>query len=309
MKRFAVTGATSSIGVHLIEKLLENNCFVYAIIRPNSNKAYRLNNHENLKVIELEMDEYYNLDKYIAEKIDGVYHLSWYGGRGLLRNDNIIHFKNYIDSIYIMISSIKLGAKIFIGTGSQAEYGTCIGKVEEDYIPNPITEYGKYKLKAFKTLSNLAKENNIKFIWTRIFSVYGKYDYEGTLVMSALKKLSNNEDLQLTECKQNWDFINVEDVANAMYMLGTYDCDDGIYNIASGKIKQLKDFVLDMKRITNSCSNLEFGAIEYGFEGVVSLEPSINKLKSNLDWSCKINFEDGIMSLLHAIQQEGYISE
>lgn len=307
MRIFAVTGATSFIGIHLIENLLENGCFVYAIIRPKSTKLNRLTLHDNLKIIELEMDAYDKLDSYINEKIDGIFHLAWEGARIPYRDDKILQLKNYESSICIMKSAIRLGVQIFIGSGSQAEYGKCIGKISEDYVTDPTTEYGKYKLKTYRTLSALSKENNIKFKWTRIFSVYGRYDYEGTLVMSALKKLSRNEDMQLTECKQSWDFIHVEDAARAMYMLGINHCDDGVYNIASGEVRQLKDFVMDMKKIVNSCSKLEFGAISYGPEGMVSFEPSISKLKKNLDWECKVNFEEGIFNLFQILKQEGQI--
>lgn len=303
MDKYVVTGATGLIGTQLVSKLLENDCFVYAIIRPESINKNRIIQHDNLQIIELGIEDYCLLYKYIPVSVDGIFHLAWEGGRGSSRNDKDIQYKNYICSIDLMISAIKLGVNVFIGSGSQAEYGKCTGKIDENYTTSPITEYGKYKLKTYETLKNLSQENNIKFIWPRIFSVYGKYDFDNTLIMSSLKKLSKNENLQLTECRQDWDFIHVKDAVDALYLLGLSNCIAGIYNIASGYSRPLREFVIDLKRITNSSSKLDFGAIEYGSEGIVSFNPSVLKLKTNTTWTCNISFEEGILELYQYIIQ------
>jgi len=121
--------------------------------------------------------------------------------------------------------------------------------------------------------------------------------------MSTLKKLILNENIQLTECKQLWDFIHVTDAARALYQLGLYQIDalkycGDLYNIASGESKQLMEFVQEMKQIVHSSSKLEFGAIPYGLEGIVSRNPSVDKLKNCINWSCQISFKDGILELI-----------
>lgn len=302
MKNIIVTGATSFIGVHLIKEYLKNNCKVIAIVRPNSKNLSRLPKSEFLKVVELPMEKIEDISKkFSSGQIDIFYHLAWEGARVPHRDDAVLQNNNYDCAVKAMNVAKKLGCRVFIGSGSQAEYGKCVGKIDENYETKPTTEYGKAKLKAYETLKSMAKENNIKFIWTRIFSVYGIYDYSGTLVMSALDKMKKNESMPLTKCTQNWDFIHVEDVAKVMYLLGNTYCMDGVYNIASGKSKQLKEFVLDIKRICGSKSELQFGIVPYGSEGIVSFEPIVDKLKNNLNWSCEIEFEDGIKKIVEFI--------
>lgn len=303
MKNVLVTGATSFIGVHLINECLKNNCRVIAVVRPNSKKLSRLPNSSSVKVIELEMEKIEEVvNKIESKKIDIFFHLAWEGTRVPHRDDAILQNKNYECAIKAVNTAKQLGCSTFIGSGSQAEYGKCTGKIDEDYETNPTTEYGKAKLKAYVTLKLLAQESNIKLIWTRIFSVYGIYDYQGTLIMSALDKMRKNENIKLTECNQRWNFIYVEDVARIMYLLANTSCADGIYNIASGESKQLKEFVIDMKMISNSKSELQFGAIPYNSEGVVSFEPIIDKLKQNLNYSCKVRFKEGIEKILDNIE-------
>lgn len=308
MKNAIITGATSFIGVHLINELLINDYYVTAVVRPNSHNINRLPTNKRITVIELDTNDIKLLPNKVKDaQYEVFYHLSWDGVRATYRDDILLQLNNYNNSIKAMQTANILKCNVFVGSGSQAEYGKCLGKITEEYIPNPLTEYGKAKLNTYEKLKSISENMNIKFIWTRLFSVYGIYDHEKTLVMSALKKLLNNEDLELTECNQRWDYIQVEDVARAMYLLGTSDCESGIYNIASGNSKQLKEFVIDIKRITNSKSQLKFGAINYGSEGVISLEPAIDKLKRNIDWSCKVSFDDGITKLSKYLIQEGYL--
>lgn len=299
MKNVIVTGATSFIGIHLIEEYLNYNCAVIAVVRPNSKNLDRLPESKLLMVIEAGMED---IEKVIEEigskKIDIFYHLAWEGARVPFRDDAILQNDNYMFAINAMKVAKKLGCNTFIGAGSQAEYGNCIGKIDENYPAKPITEYGRAKLKTYERLKIMAQENNMKFIWTRIFSVYGVYDYKGTLVMSALDKMKKNETMQLTQCIQNWDFIYVEDVARAMYLLANTSCMEGIYNIASGENRQLKDFVMEMKEICKSNSLLQFGVIPYNSEGVVRFEPIVDKLKQNLGWTCEMKFKDGIEKIL-----------
>lgn len=294
-----ITGATSFIGVHLINEYLKSDFNVIAIARPNSKNLNRLPKSDSLTIIEIDMSEIEKItEKIKLKKADIFYHLAWNGTRLPYRNDAVIQEKNYYAAINAMKAAKLLECDIFIGSGSQAEYGKCIGKISETHSSKPINEYGKAKLKAYETLKQIAAENNIKFIWARIFSVYGIYDYEKTLVMSTFYKMMKNENIQLTRCEQMWDFIYVEDLARAMYLLANTSCADGIYNIASGESKRLKEFLIDMKNVCKSKSKLQFGAIPYNNEMVISFEPLVDKLKHNTGWECNVKFKEGIKRIL-----------
>ena len=302
MKNVIVTGATSFIGVHIIKEYLKNNCAVIAVIRPNSKNLDRLPKNNLLTVLEISMEKIERLIEEIEnKKIDIFYHLAWDGVRVPYRDDAKLQNENYKCAINALKVAIRLGCDTFIGAGSQAEYGKCVGKINESYPAKPITEYGKAKLKTYQTLRKMTKESSIKFIWARIFSVYGIYDYKGTLVMSTLAKMKRNESIQLTKCVQSWDFIYVEDLAQAMYLLANTSCMDGIYNIASGESRQLKEFVIDMKDICKLNSELLFGTIPYSNEGVITCEPIVYKLKQNIQWYCNVNFKEGIKRILEYI--------
>ena len=294
--KVVITGATSFIGVHLIHEWLKEECEIFAVVRLNSSNIKHIPIDDRIHIVEKEMNEYYTL----SDSIDGAdyfYHLAWEGARTPYRDDKNMQENNYKCTLDAFDSAVKMGCKFFLGSGSQAEYGRTNGLVDENYPCNPNTEYGKEKLHAYTSLTQKSKETGIRFIWTRIFSIYGKYDYPKTLIMSAIDKMKRNEPIEMTPCTQLWDYLNVEDAARAMKCFALSDCESGIYNIASGDYKPLKEFVEEIKRVLNSDSALQFGAVPYGANGTVNLTPDVKKIKNALGWNAEIIFEDGIRKM------------
>lgn len=298
MKTLVITGATSFIGLNLLNHLL-NDYKIIAVIRPNGKKFEKLPVNVNLSVMELNLEEYDKLSLSITENIYGFIHLAWNGTRGTDRRNIEMQKLNYKFSISALHSAAKLNAKIFMSAGSQAEYGLQNNIITENTVPKPVTAYGKSKLKFYEYGIEFCKNNNIKFVEPRFFSLYGAGDYKGTLIMSMLAKMLKNEPCDLTDCTQKWNFLNIKDaVAGMKILLENEQVESGAYNFASNDTRELKSFLLEMKNITNSKSKLNFGAIPHNDSGKYGINPDISKLL-NTGWQPKINFEDGIREILY----------
>lgn len=296
MKRIVVTGATGFIGIHLIKEWLKEDTEIFAVVRSSSRNIERIPKNSRVHIIDCEMSNYNLLsDKIITA--DFFYHLAWEGARAPYRYDKELQKNNYEYSVLAMDAAKKLKCTFFLGSGSQAEYGSTNGIVDEEYPCNPNTAYGKEKLHACTKLWKIADEAKIKFIWTRIFSIYGVYDHNNTLIMDSLYKMKKNETIEMTEATQLWDYLYVEDAAKAMKLFAIKDCESGIYNIASGDHKPLKQFVQLMKVVIRSESKLKFGVISYGVNGLVNLTPNSEKVKKFLGWKPEVTFEEGIKRL------------
>lgn len=306
MRKIIVTGATGFIGVHLVCHLLKKGYIVYAVVRPASRNLKRLPKHSRLKVIELDSDKIERLPDHV-KNADAFYHLAWEGIRVPYRDDFSLQRKNYKNALKAINAAIQMKCNIFIGTGSQAEYGVTNGPVDEKYPCHPVSFYGKEKLRACHELEKTAKENRIRFIWLRIFSVYGRYDSANSLIMSSINKMRINAVLELTECKQNWDYIYVGDVAEAMVRFLEKKCPDGVYNVASGQIYPLRDYVEKLYAILKSRSIIKYGVLPYGENGVVSLEPVVDKINQELGWKAETPFELGVWKILN--EDEDYLNE
>ena len=299
MKSVIVTGATSFIGVHLVNLLLIKGYFVYAVVRPNSNNLLRLRSNPNLKIVPLDLSEIMQLANYVDVSVDCFYHLAWEGVRAHNRDDFGRQQNNYKCAIKAIKIAAKIGCKAFVGAGSQAEYGAVKGIITENCNESPSSMYGKAKLQTFREGFLTSKNVGMRFLWPRIFSVYGPFDFDSTLIMSCISRMQKNESIDLTKCSQLWDFLYVEDAVSALVKLGESEKLEGVYNIASGIALPLRDYVITMKEIFSSQSILNFGEIEVSAERLISIAPSIDKIKTDTDWHPWVSFEEGINKMVN----------
>ena len=71
----------------------------------------------------------------------------------------------------------------------------------------------------------------------------------------------------------------------------------GIYNFGSGHSAPLKDYVEKMMQVTQSKSELHYGAVPYPKTGIVHVNPDVQKLMA-MGWKPKVNFSEGINRIL-----------
>ena len=79
MKNIIVTGATSMIGVALIQAALQDGGLerVYAVVRPETQRLCRLPQDKRIEVIACEQQDYDRLPALMHETCDVLYHLAW----------------------------------------------------------------------------------------------------------------------------------------------------------------------------------------------------------------------------------------
>ena len=299
MMTIVITGATSFIGVHLLHQLYSDGHEIYVVAREGSSHLVRLKEFPKVKIVYCILTNMEALKELLPEKIDLFYHLAWEGARRPYRDDEAMQQNNYEAALTVYNIARDKGCRKFIGVGSQAEYGKTIGLISENYPTQPGTMYGKYKLKAGQELLQKGELDGVAVIWPRIFSVYGHFDNPETLIMTALQKFRKNETLAMTEGVQNWNYLYVKDIARMLTLLGLTDCETGIYNFASRDNRSLREYILELKELTHSDSILDFGAVPYGSEGVVSFQPDISKFKRNFPSFSFSTFKEGVQELLN----------
>lgn len=276
--RVIITGATSFIGKALVRLLTGRGDEVIAVGRREDsiftkNVAYR----------SLQMADYRNL---AADcEADVFINLAWAGTGHDGRYDREIQISNIRNSLDAMKTAKRLGCRVFIESGSQAEYGLTHGITTEKSECNPDSEYGKAKLQLQQQAFELSKKLGISYIHLRIFSLIGEEDHEWTLVMSAVEAMLHGRPINLTECMQSWNFLYVEDAAKmiveiARHYLAIRSYRQAIYNIASVDTRPLKEFVEEIKRLTESESVCNYGAVDRLHP--VSLNPSIEAYLSDI---------------------------
>lgn len=310
MERVIITGATSMIGVALINECLKNNVEVIAISRVGSKNLNRIPISPLIRIIECDLNKIKDLENLIKDKVDCFYHFAWEYTSKKERNNSILQNENIKLTLECISIAKILGCISFVGAGSQAEYGRVDKEKISPITPcNPEIAYGIAKYSAGKLGALLAKELKIRYSWVRIFSVYGIYDNDETLISALIKKMLKNEKIELTKGEQNWDYLFSEDAGRAFYNIGKSEKEQSVYCLGSGETKKIYEYVKLIKKTINSTSEIQLGAIPYTNNQVMNLCADISTLTENTKFIPSNNFENGILKTITWIKntQKGKI--
>lgn len=295
---FFITGASSFIGVELCRYLSDKGHSVIAMSRRDNEHLEEIKKDGHLQVFRADMQSLFDKAKGISA--DVFIHLAWAGTTHEDRNNPAIHEENVRLSLECVKLAKQMGCQLYVDAGSQAEYGIVPGFLTEDTLCNPITAYGKGKLKMYQESGILTKELGLKYMHLRILSVYGENDHDETLIKSSLRKLKANEPIVMRSGGQKWNYVYVKDAARQIAELSIHALNDKcfnqeVYNIASNDTRKLHDFLISMKKIIGSASKLSFGG--YNPEKDVNLNPDTKKTSAIVVPLTEWQFEE-IMNLI-----------
>jgi nucleoside-diphosphate-sugar epimerase len=124
MKKIVITGATGMIGSAIIRQALENDIEVLCIVRKDTNRFGNIPKSEKIKILFADLSEYAFLDT--SEKYDVFFHLAWDKTFGTSRDDVDIQLQNIQFTLDAVRLAQRLGCSVFVGAGSQAEYGVVL---------------------------------------------------------------------------------------------------------------------------------------------------------------------------------------
>lgn len=282
------------IGAALIKECIKKGIEVYAVIRASSGKKMRLPESEKLHMVDCSLEELEALPQKITEKCDTFYHIAW-GNTGENRNSSTeLQSRNIAYTLAAVKTAYALGCRRFIGAGSQAEYGPMdVDKISPDSPVNPTTPYGAAKLASGQLARMLCKELGMECIWPRIFSVYGIYEKETTMVASGLRKMLAGEKTSFTPALQRWDYLFSADAGRAYYLIGEKGKDGAVYCVGSGKAALLKDYIEIMAELTGA-EETGIGARPYPEGAVMNLCADISSLTADTGFVPEYTFREGI---------------
>lgn len=294
MKKIAVTGATGMIGSSMIAQMLEDGIEVTAIIRPNSKKTDNLPQSNKLSIVECDINDLGSLKEKLEKDYDTFYHFAWDGTYGDSRNDAILQERNVYNTLVAVDLAYNIGCKVFVGAGSQAEFGFVEGELSDKIPKNPITGYGIAKYTAGKLSAVMCGRLGMRQSWGRIVSTYGPGDNDYTMVMSGIISMLKGERMSFTKGEQIWDYVYGGDCSRAFYLIGKYGKHGKAYTIGSGKTRQLKDFIYAIRDVVNPHLEVGIGELDYYENQVMRLSADISELTEDTGFIPEVEFEDGI---------------
>lgn len=303
MKKAIITGPTGAVGVSLIQELVANGIEVTAVCRRGSKRIMSIPKSDLVQIIECNIDEYAELTNKLPHDYDAFYHFAWDGTYGDLRQNLLLQCKNIIYTLDAVNLASDLGCSVFVGAGSQSEFGHVEG-ILHPYMPcNPDNGYGIAKLDAGRMSRLACQRLGIRHEWCRIVSLYGLYDGEYTMVMSGINKMLNGERPQYTKGEQVWDYIYSKDAARAFRMVAESGKDGSIYCLGTGKTRLLKEYILAIRDAINPSIDIGIGELDYYPNQVMHLEADISNLTEDTGFVPEYSFEDGIHETIEWVKE------
>ena len=296
IKSIIVTGATGVVGSAVVRQALAKGIGVTCIVHQGSKRLGNLPKDESLSIVECNLSEYNDLQ--LEGLFDAFIHLSWEKTFGASRDDADVQMRNIQYTLDAVKLANRCGCKVFVGAGSQAEYGVQSVDLTPSLPVNPESGYGIAKYAAGKLSAMLCKSLGMRQNWVRILSAYGPNDGANTLISYLISELKAGRTPQLTKCEQLWDYLYADDAADAILAITEKGVEGKAYPLGSGKGRRLSEYVEDIRDIVSPTTAIEFGAKAYYPHQPMHLVADISELMEDTGWEPHYSFSEGLMYIV-----------
>ncbi len=173
----------------------------------------------------------------------------------------------------------------------------------EDHHPyNNNTWYGASKVMLEGLLRSFHAMHGLPYVALRYFNVYGpRMDLHGKYTEVLVRWMERIEaDLPpmiLGTGTQTMDFIYIDDVARANVLALESDCDDEVFNVASGTETSLNDLAAALRTVMHSSLEPEYGP-ERSVNAVPRRLADTSKAERLLGFKSRVSLHDGLASLV-----------
>lgn len=291
MRKVLITGAGGFIGRTLAEKLLKKDYFVYGV-DINRLGFSDLEKYDNFLGIEVEKNDFSSILNFQIDKLDYVYHLAWAGklsGKDL--NDFELQLSNVIMTNNLLNIIKKINVKKFIFCGSISHY-----KMNKTFKDVNSDIYGLSKMYAGKITMNFCLNNNIEGNVALLANTYGIGDLSDKAVNTMLKKLQNDESLELIDKQILNDWVYITDTINGLISIAEKGKNYKEYYIGHRNIPTFEQNISSMVKAVNKQVELHYG---YYKDNTVADYDKINldDLYFDTGFECQVSTVDGIKRL------------
>ena len=311
--KIIITGGTGFIGTNLCLFLLrkENIKLVTLVdnFKTSDNKNLdKIIKHDSKKIVKfincsISDDKLINKLLNVSKKFDFFFHLaaqssgenSFYEPMYDI-DTNILGTKNSL----LIAKGLKI--KHYIFTSTMSVYGNVKSKksITEKFKLFPKSIYGLSKLISEDYINLFCKSKKLKYTILRLFNVYGPYQdlnnlKQGMLSIYLHYLLNKKKLIVKGSPNRTRDFIFIEDLCEALWLIMKKKPSNQIYNLGTGKsvsVKKLINYMfksldLDLKKYAISYLSSTPG-------DVIGFKADISKIKKFINWYPKTDIKNGL---------------
>lgn len=297
MKRVIVTGANGFVGAAVVRELLRQGVEVHAV--GHAGNFSRLEDCKKLSKYSWDMNDIKGLARILpSAQYDLFYHFAWQGSAGAARADTKLQLQNAQWTVDALEMASKLGCKRFVGAGSIMEHEAIAAIHTQGHKPGLGTIYGGSKLLAHIMCQAVAAKLGIDLLWGEITNAYGVGEDSPRMVNTVLKKCLQGESPELTEGKQNYDFVYIDEVARAFFLIGEKGKPFHRYLIGSSNARPLREFLLEMKETVAPELEFHFGAVPFSGISLPLMCFDCSETEKDTGFGAEVSFKEGIKRMI-----------
>lgn len=310
-KRIVVIGGAGLVGSHIVDQL---TCepVKEIVVYDNFARGTWANLAEAVKcpkvrIVETSMTARDKVRREL-EGVDGVFLLAslWLGE--CVSDPRSAWEVNTMGTWNVVEACRDFGVKRVVFSSSASVYGNALSiPMTEEHPFNNRTTYGATKIANEQMFRAIYEQHKLPYIGYRYMNIYGpRMDYKGTYVSVIMKVLDRIFEGQppiiYGDGTQMYDFIYVEDVAEANILGMKADCADEFFNIGMGVGTTINELVDILLELTGSDLKPDYRPQEQSF--VTHRIGSTEKAKNLLGFKAKTPLLEGLRRVLEWRQSQ-----
>ena len=304
--KILITGGCGFIGVNLVRYLLKKGDYKIVVVDNFSvGKVEYLNEAiqdlPNKRLVQIVEGDIRNRDicEKVTQSIDVIVHLAAQAGVIPSIKDPFYDCEiNIIGTLNLLYSAVKNKVDKFIFASSNAPVGEQVPPVNETKIPKPLSPYGASKLACEAYCSAFYHSYGLKTVIFRFSNVYGPYCLHKNSVVAKFIKdgILKGELTIYGDGKQTRDFIYVDDICQAIYLVLNYKNSDQIwgtlFHLGTGKETTILELAELVKSLFDKKIKISFAPPRKG--EIIRNYSDITKAQKLLGFKPSISLEEGV---------------
>lgn len=299
--KIAVIGGAGLIGSHIVDQLVAEPVREIVVfdnfIRGTRANLQSAATSPKVRVVDGSItDRAALLD--VLDGVDGVFMLAslWLGE---CLNEPRAAWETCVTGTWNVIEAcLERKVKRVVYSSSASVYGNALAiPMTEDHPYNNRTTYGATKIACEQMFRAIYEQHGLPYVAYRYMNVYGpRMDHRGTYVSVIMKVLdrifAGEPPIIFGDGAQVYDFVYVEDVAEANVLAMKADCADEFFNVGVGVGTTINELVSLLLDLTGSDLRPEYRPQEQSF--VTHRIGSTEKAERLLGFRAKTPLREGL---------------